>query len=60
LRGIIRDGDLRWLWHVPTCVGSVLGNAWGVFTYKKRGKDKKLIAELQVKQELKGGERQRK
>jgi hypothetical protein len=31
----------------------VLGNAWGVLTYKRRGKDKTLIAELQVKQTLK-------
>ncbi len=53
LRGIVRDKDLRWLWHLPACLGSVLGNAWGVWTYKRRGKDKKLIAELQVKQELK-------
>jgi glycosyltransferase involved in cell wall biosynthesis len=52
LRGLIRDGDVRWLWHLPTSPASVLGNAWGVFTYKRRGKDKKLIAELQVKQEL--------
>lgn len=54
LRGIIRDGDLRWLWHLPACLGSVLGNAWGVWTYKQRGKDKGLIADLQVKQTLKG------
>ena len=53
VRGIIRDRDVRWLWHLPACPGSVLGNAWGVLTYKRRGKDKKLIAELQVKQELK-------
>ena len=53
LRGIIRDGDLRWLWHLPTCLGSVLGNAWGVWTYKRRGNEKKLIADLQVKQTLK-------
>jgi glycosyltransferase involved in cell wall biosynthesis len=53
LRGIFRDGDVRWLWHLPACPASVLGNAWGVLTYKRRGKDKKLIAELQVKQELK-------
>jgi len=53
LRGVIRDHDARWLWHLPACLGSVLGNAWGVLTYKRRGKDKKLIAELQVKQNLK-------
>ena len=53
LRGIFRDGDARWLWHLLASPASVLGNAWGVLTYKQRGKDKKLIAELQVKQELK-------
>jgi glycosyltransferase involved in cell wall biosynthesis len=53
LRGVLRDRDARWLWHLPTCFGSVLGNAWGVLTYKRRGQDKKLIAELQVKQDLK-------
>jgi len=53
LRGLIRDRDARWLWHTPTCLGSVLGNAWGVLTYKRRGRDKTLIAELQVKQTLK-------
>jgi hypothetical protein len=53
LRGIVRDGDARWLWHLFASPASVLGNAWGVLTYKQRGKDKKLIAELQVKQELK-------
>ncbi|HEX9047573.1 MAG TPA: hypothetical protein VF988_11145, partial [Verrucomicrobiae bacterium] len=52
LRGIIRDGDMRWLWHLLACPLSVLGNAWGVWTYKRRGKDRKLIAELQVKQTL--------
>jgi glycosyltransferase involved in cell wall biosynthesis len=53
LRGLVRDGDLRWLWHVPASLGSVLGDAWGVWTYKRRGKDKALIAELKVKQNLK-------
>jgi glycosyltransferase involved in cell wall biosynthesis len=53
LRGLIRDRDFRWLWHVPASVGSVLGNAWGVLTFKRRGGDKKLIADLQTKQTLK-------
>jgi glycosyltransferase involved in cell wall biosynthesis len=53
LRGIFRDRDLRWLWHLPACPASALGNAWGMWTYKRRGKGKKLIAELQVKQTLK-------
>jgi glycosyltransferase involved in cell wall biosynthesis len=53
LRGIFRDSDARWLWHLLASPASVLGNAWGVLTYKQRGQDKKLIAELQVKQDLK-------
>jgi len=53
LSGIFRDRDARWLWHLPACLASVLGNAWGVWTYKRRGQEKKLIAELQVKQTLK-------
>lgn len=53
LFGLIRDRDPRWLWHGPACVASVFGNAWGVLTYRRRGKDRKLIAELQVKQNLK-------
>jgi glycosyltransferase involved in cell wall biosynthesis len=53
LRGLIRDRDARWLWHAPASLASVLGNAWGVLTYRRRGRDKKLIAELQVKQNLK-------
>jgi hypothetical protein len=53
MRGWIRDRDARWLWHTPASLASVLGNAWGVFTYRRRGKEKKLIAELQVKQNLK-------
>ena len=51
--GIVRDKDARWLWHTPACIGAFFGCLWGVVTYKRRGKDKKLIAELQVKQTLK-------
>ena len=53
LRGLARDRDFRWLWHLLASPASVVGNAWGVLTYKRRGKDKKLIADLQVKQDLK-------
>lgn len=53
LRGIFRDGDARWLWHLPACLGSVLGNAWGVWTYRTRRGDKKLIANLKPEQFLK-------
>jgi glycosyltransferase involved in cell wall biosynthesis len=57
VRGIIHDGDLRWGWHLLACPASVLGNAWGVLTYRQRrnkrgGGGQSLIAELQVKQEL--------
>jgi glycosyltransferase involved in cell wall biosynthesis len=52
-RGIVRDGDWRWLWHTPASLGSVLGSAWGVWTYKRHGRDEKLIAKLKPKQTLK-------
>jgi glycosyltransferase involved in cell wall biosynthesis len=55
LRGMIRDGDWRWLWHVPACPASVLGNAWGVWTYKTHKHDKKLVARLKQEQVLKNG-----
>jgi glycosyltransferase involved in cell wall biosynthesis len=58
LRGLVRDRDPRWLWHPLASPASVLGNAWGVWTYKMRRHDQdtggqSLIAKLQVKQELK-------
>ena len=53
LRGLVRDGDARWLWHMPACLGSVLGNAWGVWTYKTRRHEKNLVAKLKPEQTLK-------
>ncbi|MEI7808263.1 MAG: glycosyltransferase family 2 protein [Verrucomicrobiota bacterium] len=53
VRGIGRDGDPRWLWHLPACPASVLGNAWGMWTYRTRRGDKKLIANLKPEQFLK-------
>jgi len=55
LRGIIRDKDWRWRKHFWACPGSVLGNAWGVWTYKTRKHDKKLVANLKPDQALKNG-----
>ncbi len=52
-RGILRDGDPRWLWHLPASLGSFLGNGWGVWTYWTRRGDKKLIANLKPEQTLK-------
>jgi glycosyltransferase involved in cell wall biosynthesis len=50
--GILRDLDLCWLWHLLACPGAFVGNVWGWWTYKRRGKDRRLIAELQVKQRI--------
>ena len=55
LRGRFRDGNWRWFWHVPACPASVLGNAWGVWTYKTHKHDKKLVAHLKQEQVLKNG-----
>jgi glycosyltransferase involved in cell wall biosynthesis len=53
LRGLIRNRDARWLWHLPACLGGVLGNAWAVWTYKTRRGEKNLVAKLKPEQTLK-------
>jgi glycosyltransferase involved in cell wall biosynthesis len=53
-RGLLRSGDLRWLWHLPASIGSVLGAIWGYLTYRRRSHEKGLIANLQPAQSLKG------
>ena len=53
LTGVLRDGDPRWIWHLPTSVASLLGVLWGIWTYKTNTRNKHLVADLQVKQTLK-------
>ena len=53
LRGLIHDRDLRWIWHTPASVASVLGDIWGVWTYKWSKHNRNVIAELKPKQTLK-------
>jgi glycosyltransferase involved in cell wall biosynthesis len=53
LRGLACGRDVRWLWHLPAGLGSVFGNAWGVWTYKTRRGEKNLVAKLKPKQTLK-------
>ncbi|MGA2248300.1 MAG: glycosyltransferase [Verrucomicrobiota bacterium] len=53
LRGLVRDRDPRWLWHLLASPASVVGNAWGVWTYKKRRHEKNLVAKLKPPQSLK-------
>jgi len=43
---LMRDHDCALALALATCLGSVLGNAWGVWTYRTRRGDKKLIADL--------------
>jgi glycosyltransferase involved in cell wall biosynthesis len=52
--GLVRDRDARWLWHLPASIGSFIGSAWGVLTYRQHGSDRNLIAKLQPKQDLRG------
>lgn len=52
VRGLVRDHDVRWLWHVPASLGSVLGAAWGVLTYRMNRHDTKLVANLKPPQQL--------
>ena len=53
VRGLLRDSDAAWLWHLPASYGSFIGAAWGVWTYKMNKGNRQLIADLQVKQTLK-------
>lgn len=53
VKGLIRDGDVRWLWHVPASIASLAGAVWGYFTHKLRSRDKKLVSNLQPRQTLK-------
>ena len=53
LLGLLRDRDVRWLWHIPASIGSVLGAAWGVWTYRMNRDDDNLVANLTPPQELK-------
>jgi len=52
LRGIARDHDIRWLWHVPASLMSLLGILWGYQTHRFGRHRKRLIAELQPRQTL--------
>jgi len=53
LLGLFKDRDIRWLWHPPTCFGSLLGTIWGWWTQRQRGSDAN-IHDLQVDQSLRG------
>ena len=50
--GLMRDRDVRWLWHGPTCVASLAGTIWGWQTQRARGGQRN-IRDLQVDQTLK-------
>jgi glycosyltransferase involved in cell wall biosynthesis len=50
--GLIRDGDLRWVWHVPASFLSFVGVLWGWQTHRSRRDNRRLVADLQVKQTL--------
>lgn len=50
--GLIKDGDLRWLWHLPASLASILGMVWGYQTHLTRSKEKNLIAKLKPPQRL--------
>jgi glycosyltransferase involved in cell wall biosynthesis len=50
LVGLLRDGDPRWLWHLPASFLSLAGVLWGIWTFKTQSGNRKLVAALQVKQ----------
>src|SRR5688572_8681685 len=50
--GLIRSGDMRWLWHPWASFMSAWGVLTGWWIYRRRGNDKKLIHSLQPRQTL--------
>jgi len=58
VRGLLRDCDARWLWHIPASLASVGGIVWGYYTFKTRRHEKGLIGKLQPKQTLREGKQQ--
>jgi hypothetical protein len=53
LRGLVKDRDARWLWHLPASIASALGMVWGWETHRRRAHVRRLVAELQPRQTLK-------
>jgi glycosyltransferase involved in cell wall biosynthesis len=53
LAGLVRDRDLRWLWHVAASPASLLGTAWGLWTQKTSSARDGLVSKLRVDQTLK-------
>lgn len=51
-RGLVRTGDLRWLWHPIACLASVFGLAWGILTYLLSPKTADAEAKLQPVQQV--------
>jgi hypothetical protein len=52
LRGLVRTGDARWLWHPVAGLVSVTGVAWGVLTYLLARRNADTEASLQPVQKL--------
>ncbi len=51
--GLLKSGDIRWLWHPLASFVSVWGVIWGVQTHYFHSKEKDLIQKLQPQQTLK-------
>jgi len=50
IAGILRDHDLRWLWHIPASVLSLAGAVWGYVTHRRHAHEEHLISKLQPRQ----------
>ena len=53
IRGMIRDRDIRWRWHLLASPCSLLGVLWGIWTYRRNRNNRRLVADLQPRQGLK-------
>lgn len=59
VRGLLRDSDWRWLWHLAACPASLLGTAWGVWTQLTSRNRDTLVRSLRVDQSLKDEKKRR-
>lgn len=51
--GLVRDRDIRWLWHLPASFASVAGVVWGYITHKRHSHEQRLVSRLQPRQNFK-------
>lgn len=47
VKGWWKTGDVRWFWHIPASLASVLGTMWGWLTHRRTAHNKRVMTTLQ-------------